>query len=432
MQLSDYQAQSDEKLLIAKLHQHIVSLQVSEATVLDNARIEQNSQQEHRNMENKAMEMELKLKGLEELISTLKDAKGAQKVINWHMKIEELRLQELKLNRELVKDKEEIKYLNNIISEYDHTINSLEEEIVQQNKFHEEKQMAWDQREVELESQLDIFDHQQNEILSAAQKKLKEKESALWLAEQNILSRDKVVISELRLRLPATAEREKLIAELGRKEVEPKSQYALKIPHQTIANMQARLNQKEEVLKKYQHLLEKAREHEEDLHILHHKLELQADSSLSKFKQTAQDLIKQSPTPVPTNKHLIRLAEMEQMVAEQDDSLSSLLIKLKKVSQDLERQKEITELKVREFENIKLWLQENCSEEVKKVKGEVEDLRCLLAQSQKESQTLKSELQAQKEANPSAPTTTMRNLVDRLKSQLALKEKQQKSQIEDK
>lgn len=39
-----------------------------------------NSQQEQRNMENKTMEMELKLKGLEELISTLKDARGAQKV----------------------------------------------------------------------------------------------------------------------------------------------------------------------------------------------------------------------------------------------------------------------------------------------------------------------------------------------------------------
>lgn len=46
---------------------------------------------------------------------------------------------------------------------------------------------------------------------------------------------------------------------------------------------------------------------------------------------------------------------MEQTVAEQDDSLSSLLVKLKKVSQDLERQKEITELKIKEFENIKLW-----------------------------------------------------------------------------
>lgn len=71
-------------------------------------------------------------------------------------------------------------------------------------------------------------------------------------------------------------------------------------------------------------------------------------------------------------------------------------------------------------------LQENHADEVKKVKAEVEDLRCLLAQSQKESQSLKSELQAQKEANSRAPTTTMRNLVERLKSQLALKEKQQK------
>ncbi|KAM9229812.1 centrosomal protein of 290 kDa [Dugong dugon] len=559
MQLLNYQAQSDEKALIAKFHQQIVSLQVSEAASLGklesvtsklqkmeayNLRLEQkldekeqilyyahlegrnrakhlrqtiqslrrqfsgalplaqqekfsktmiqlqndklkimqemkNSQNEHRNMENKTLEMELKLKGLEELISTLKDSRGAQKVISWHMKIEELRLQELKLNRELVKDKEEIKYLNNIISEYEHTISSLEEEIVQQNKFHEERQIAWDQREVDLERQLDIFDRQQNEILNAAQKfeeaigsmpdpslplpnqleialrkikenvriivetratcksleeKLKEKESALSLAEQNILSRDKV-INELRLRLPATAEREKLVAELGRKEMEPQSHHTLKIAQQTIANMQARLNQKEEMLKKYQHLLEKAREeqreivkkHEEDLHILHHKLELQADSSLNKFKQTAWDLMKQPPTPVPTSKHFIRLAEMEQTVAEQDDSLSSLLIKLKKVSQDLEKQKEITALKIKEFENIKLKLQENHADEVKKVKAEVEDLRCLLAQSQKESQSLRSEIQAQKEANSRAPTTTMRNLVERLKNQLALKEKQQKA-----
>ncbi|XP_058164500.1 centrosomal protein of 290 kDa isoform X1 [Dasypus novemcinctus] len=559
VQLLDYQAQSDEKALIAKLHQHIVSLQISEATALGklelvtsklqkmeafSLRLEQkldekeqalyytrlegrnrakhlrqtvqslrrqfsgalplaqqekfsktmiqlqtdklkimqemkNSQEERRKMENKTLEMESKLKGLEELISTLKDARGAQKVINWHVKIEEHRLQELKLNRELVKDKEEIKYLNNIISEYEQTISNLEEEIVQQNKFHEERQMAWDQREVELERQLDAFDRQQSEILTTAQKfeeatgsvpdpslplpnqleialrkikenvriiletratcksleeKLKEKESSLLLAEQNILSRDKI-INELRLRLPATAEREKLIAELGRKEMEPKSHHTLKIAHQTIANMQARLNQKEEVLKKYQHLLEKAREeqreivkkHEEELHILNHKLELQADSSLSKFKQTAWDLMKQSATPVPTNKHFIRLAEMEQTVAEQDDSLSSLLIKLKKVSQDLERQKNITALKIKEFENIKLKLQENHAEEVKKVKAEVEDLRYLLTQSQKESQSLKSEIQAQKEANSRAPTTTMRNLVERLKNQLALKEKQQKA-----
>lgn len=60
--------------------------------------------------------------------------------------------------------------------------------------------------------------------------------------------------------MPATADREKLLAELDRQELEPKSQHTVKIAQQTIANMQARLNQKEEVLKKYQHLLEKARE----------------------------------------------------------------------------------------------------------------------------------------------------------------------------
>nr|XP_020849162.1 centrosomal protein of 290 kDa [Phascolarctos cinereus] len=523
MQVLDYQAQSDEKALIAKLHQHIVALQISEATSVSklesmtsrlqkvetyNLRLEQKldekeqslyfarlegrnrakhlrstiqalrrqfsgalplaqqekfsktmiqlqndklqvmqevrtCQEERRNMENKTLELELKLKGLEELISTLKDARGAQKVIDWHMKMEELRLQELKLNRELVKDKEEMKYLKNVISEYEHTINNLEEEIVQRNKFHEEQQMSWDQREVELERQLDIFDGQQNEILSAARKfeeatgsipdpslplpnqleialrkikenvriimetratcksleeKLKEKESALREAEQNVLSRDRI-INELRLRLPATAERERLLAELSRKEEEPENHRALKVAHQTIANMQARLNQKEEVLKKYQHLLEKARE----------------------------ELMKQPSVPVATSKHFMRLAEMEQTVAEQDNSLCSLLTKMKKMSHEIDIQKQITLMKVKEFESIRAHLEENHAEVVKKLNAEIEDLKYSMSQTEKELQYFKSEVQIQKEANTRAPTATMKNLVERLKGQLALKEKQQKA-----
>ncbi|KAM8979152.1 centrosomal protein of 290 kDa isoform 2-T4 [Sarcophilus harrisii] len=559
MQVLDYQAQSDEKALIAKLHQHIVALQMSEATSVSKlesvtsqlqkmetyklrleqkldekeqslyfARLEgrnrakhlrstiqalrrqfsgalplaqqekfsktmiqlQNDklqvmqevrtcQEERRTTENKTLELELKLKGLEELISTLKDARGAQKVIDWHMKIEELRLQELKLNRELVKDKEEIKYLKNIISEYEHTISNLEEEIVQQNKVHEEQQMTWDQREVELERQLDMFDSHQNEILNAARKfeeatgsipdsslplpnqleialrkikenvriimetqatcklleeKLKEKESALWEAEQNVLSRDRI-INELRLRLPATAERERLMAELSRKEEDPESHRVLKVAHQAIANMQARLNQKEEVVKKYQDLLEKAREeqreiikkHEEDIFILHQKLDLQADSSLSKFKQTAMELMKKPSVPVAASKHFLRLAEMEQTVAEQDNSLSSLLTKMKKMSHEIDIQKQITLTKVKEFESTRTRLEENHAEVVKKLQAEIEDLKYSMSQTERELQYFKSELQVQKEANTRAPTATMKNLVERLKSQLALKEKQQKA-----
>ncbi|NXE49879.1 CE290 protein, partial [Casuarius casuarius] len=559
MQILDYQAQSDEKAIIAKLHQHIVALQISESSAVDkletlalklqkmeirNLRLEQklddreqalyfarlegrnrakhlrqtiqslrrqfsgalplaqqekfsktmiqlqndklkileevqHAQQERRNAESRALEMELKLKSLEELLSALKDTRGAQKVIEWHMKMEELHLQELKLNRELVKQKEEMKYLNNIISEYEGTINNLEEEIVQQNKFHEERQMSWDQRELELQHQLDIYDHQQNEILSTALKfeeatgsvpdpslplpqqlelalrkiqehvrtiletrstcksleeKLKEKETALWKAEQNVLSRDKV-INELRLRLPATSEREKRIAELGRKEDDPEYHHAIKIAHQTIANMQARLNQKEEVLKKYQHLLAKAREeqeevakkHEEDLRVLHQKLDLHTDNSLNKFKQTALELMKKPSLSLPSDKHFLCLAEMEQTVAEQDNSLASLVSKLKKTSSDLEKQKQITSMKIKEFESIRAQLQEKHAVDVEHLKDEANELRNMLSQMEKELVNVKAELEAQKEANNRAPTATLKNLVERLKSQLALKEKQQKA-----
>ncbi|NWV04060.1 CE290 protein, partial [Ptilonorhynchus violaceus] len=554
-QILDYQAQSDEKAVIAKLHQDITALQGSESVAvgklevlklklqkleIHNLRLEQklderdqalyfarlegrnrakylqqtvqslrrqfsgalplaqqekfsktmiqlqndklkileevqHAQVERRNAENRAVELELKLKSLEELVSALKDTRGAQKVIEWHMKMEELHLQELKLNRELVKQKEEVKYLHNIISEYECTINNLEEEIVQQNKFHEERQMAWDQREVELQRQLDLYDHQQNEILSTALKleeatgsvpdpslpipqqlelalrkiqehirtiletratcrsleeKLKEKETALWKAEQNIISRDKV-INELRLRLPATSG-EKIMAELSKQEDNPEYHHAIKIAHQTIANMQARLNQKEEVLKRYQHMLAKAREeqeeiakkHEEDIRVLHQKLDLHTDKSLNKFKENALELGKKTSISLSNSKYFHHL---EQTVAEQDNSLASLVGKLKKTSSDLEKQKQITVMKINEFETIRAQLQQKHTVDVEQIKDEANELRNILSQKEKELANVKAELEVQKEANNRAPTATMKNLVEQLKSQLAIKENQHKA-----
>ncbi|XP_053798119.1 centrosomal protein of 290 kDa isoform X6 [Vidua chalybeata] len=554
-QILDYQAQSDEKAIIAKLHQDIVALQGSESVAVDklekfklklqkmeihNQRLEQklderdqalyfarlegrnrakhlqqtvqslrrqfsgalplaqqekfsktmiqlqndklkileevqHAQQERRNAENRALELELKLKGLEELLSALKDTRGAQKVIVWHMKMEELHLQELKLSRELVKQKEEVKYLRNIISEYECTISNLEEEIVQQNKFHEERQMAWDQREVELQRQLDQYDHQQTEILCTALKfeeatgsvpdpslpipqqlelalrkiqeqiqtiveiratcrsleeKLEEKETALWKAEQNVISRDKV-INELRLRLPATSG-EKIMADLSKQEDDSEYHHAIKIAHQTIGNMQARLNQKEEVLKRYQYMLAKAREeqeeiakkHEEDIRILHQKLDLYTDNSLNNFKETALELGKKTSTSLSNSKYFHHL---EQTVAEQDNSLASLVGKLKKISSDLEKQKQITILKTNEFETIRAQLQEKYTDDVEQMKEEANELRNILSQKEKELANVKVELEFQKEANNRAPTASLKNLVKQLKSQLAIKVNQHKA-----
>ncbi|XP_061108253.1 centrosomal protein of 290 kDa isoform X1 [Conger conger] len=558
-QVLDYQGESDEKALIAKLHQHIVALQVSEATAVSkleaaslkaqkleahllraeqrlddkeralyHARLEgrnrarhlrhtvqalrrqfagalplkqqekfsgtmmqlqgdkqrgqeeaRRAEQERRRAEEKAAELELRLSGLEELIASLKDGKGAQKVSEWHKKMEDLRLQELRRSRELAVLKEEIRYLRNVAAEQERSVSSLEEDIVQQNNLHEERQLSWDQREVELERQLDLFEKQQNEILGTARKfeeatgslpdpsmpiahqldfalrkikdhvrtiletqaacktldeKLKEKEASLWKAEQNVLSRDKV-INELRLRLPAVAEREKLMADLSQRDEDPESQPALKVAHQTINNLQARLNQKEEVLKKYQNLLARARQEQEDItkkqeeemRILHQKLDLHTDTSLDKFKQTALELMKKPTIDVPTTKHLVRLAEMEQTVAEQDNSLSSLNAKLKSVTAELERVRQIAAAKVKDHTAEKEKLEERHAAQMKQLEQEVEELRAQMSQMEKEAQYLRTELEAQKEANIRSPSNTMKNLVERLKGQVAQKDKQQKA-----
>ncbi|KAM9854835.1 centrosomal protein of 290 kDa [Aulostomus maculatus] len=558
-QILDYQSQSDEKALIAKLHQHIVALQLSESAALGKMdaaishlkqleayklRTEQRldasehalflarqegrnrskhlrqtiqslrrqfagalplqqqekfsvtmlnlqenraqaqmekrkAEEERRRAEGRAEELELRLRGLEELVSTLKDVKGAQKVTEWHKKMEEARLKELRKGRELVVQKEEIKYLKNLVQEQERAIQSLEEDLVLQNTIQEEHQLAWDQREVELERQLDHYEKHQNEVLSSANKfedcadslpdpslplahqlefaltkirehvrtildtqatcksldeKLKEKEAALCKAEKNIVSRDKV-INELRLRLPA-ASRERLLADIAKHEdSQSDSQPALKLAHQTIKDLTGRLDKKDDVLKKYQNQLTQARQnqeemitrHQEELRTLHQKLDSHTDTSLDHFKQITMELMKKPSISVPTPKHLERLAELEQTVAEQDVSLSTITEKLKLTAAELERRRTVAETQAKKHADEMSKLEEYHTAQVKALTSEAEDQRSHLTQMEKEINYLQTELEAQKEANVRSPSNTMKSLVERLKAQLTQKEKQLKA-----
>lgn len=71
-------------------------------------------------------------------------------------------------------------------------------------------------------------------------------------------------------------------------------------------------------------------------------------------------------------------------------------------------------------------LEERHAAQTKGLCQEAEDLRAQLAQMEKELHYLRTELEAQKEANVRSPSNTMKNLVERLKTQLVLKEKQLK------
>ncbi|XP_017293933.1 centrosomal protein of 290 kDa isoform X10 [Kryptolebias marmoratus] len=438
------------------------------------------AEEERRRAEGKAEELELRFRGLEELITTLKDVKGAQKVTEWHKKMEAARLQELRKGRELLFQKEEIAYLKKLVEEQDRTVRSLEEDIIQLNTLQEERQLTWDQREVELERQLDHYEKQQHEVLSSAEKsdectgslpdptlplahqlefalgkirehvrtildiqttcksldmKLKEKEEALWKAEQNIISRDKV-INELRLRLPAAANRERLLADLSEhKEDQSDGQPTLKLAHQTIKDLQARLDKKEDILKKYQNQMAQTRQdqeetmkrHQEELRMLHEKLDVHTDTSLDRFKQTAMELMKKPTIRVPTSKHLEHLAELEQIVAEQEISLSSMTEKLKLTTAELERQRSIMETQAKKHADEMEKLEEYSTAQVKALTGEIEDQRSHVAQMEKEMNHLHTELEAQKEANVRSPSNTMKNMMERLKAELTQKERKLKA-----
>ncbi len=63
--------------------------------------------------------------------------------------------------------------------------------------------------------------------------------------------------------------------------------------------------------------------------------------------------------------------------------------------------------------------------ELKEMESQVEDVDKELTDKNTQLELVEGELEDAKDANARAPTTTMKNLVERLRNQLALKEKQQ-------
>ena len=59
-------------------------------------------------MEDKLAELSIQHSGLQELIDTIQDGRGAQKVADWHGKMEGLRLEELRHKRKIERQKHQV------------------------------------------------------------------------------------------------------------------------------------------------------------------------------------------------------------------------------------------------------------------------------------------------------------------------------------
>ncbi|XP_071477104.1 centrosomal protein of 290 kDa-like [Diadema antillarum] len=431
-------------------------------------------------------DLELKHQGLQELMQTLKDSRGAAKVAEWHAKMQETRLQDMKLNRQITRLQQQVKYFENMVTTHEQTVTSLEQENVHISRQAEERQLLWEQREAELERMIDNLERQQREMADAAvkfeeatgslpdpslpvasqlehsirtikmhvktildtraeikalHKKLSETEKTLSETESNLLSRDRV-INELRMRLPASSDRDEVIKDamsegVRFKEIEESCEHkqALKVAQTQIEGLQNRIQQKEEALHKYIELLEQSRKEAADesanymseIHDLQLKLHAQNDLAFNKFKKAATELVNKPAPPVPGSREFARLQELEDLVAQQDNAMAAMSVKLKAAHTEVAKWKDVLNRKTKEYQRNKERLLEDQKGAVEKLEAAIASHRETIGEKEAEIERLEAELDSQRAANSKAPTTTMKNMVERLKNELALKEKQHKS-----
>lgn len=76
--------------------------------------------------------------------------------------------------------------------------------------------------------------------------------------------------------------------------------------------------------------------HEEELNHLHQKLQSTHDAAFSRFKQAALQAVDKAQTAGPSNQQLRRLNELEDVVAEQDNSLAAMRDRLAKARSEIQ------------------------------------------------------------------------------------------------
>jgi centrosomal protein CEP290 len=194
-------------------------------------------------------------------------------------------------------------------------------------------------------------------------------------------------------------------------------------------------SKKEEQLTKHQQLLTSAKQvdikqdenHRREMKVLQERLQLEIEEHIRKIKQVHQEYISAPQPAVATNKQLARLQELEEEVVEQDNALAMGSEKQKKTRAQIQQIKETAEKNIALLREEKEASDEQHTAEVKRLNQQIEQAVQTISQKDSEIETLEVELQTAKEANERAPTKTMKSLVERLRNQLAVKEKQLKT-----
>lgn len=433
----------------------------------------------------KAEELSIKLEGVDELLETLKRGAKTNQILDWKQKMEELRLRDLRSKRCAEQWKEEVEFLANTNRSQSIKIEQMEEEIVRLENQMEQRQLDWETQEVELETLGHTFNtnirkpsledgsssndapnpdlplakqleqsmgsmrrYQQlvedyKGKLGESRKTIDDLQRKLRDTESQVNAKDRI-INDLRLQVPASVERALAVASVtgssglsGSLNQDYESKQALNVAQSIVTSLRARLEQKEETLARYESLLKQTRE--DSASDLKRRLaeittlqisirnQTQAFNELKRASMLNASLSANQPTSSVIGQQSKRINELEDEIKELQASLTDLANQLVSARSDGDKHLRIANARLKELEEMK----ENTAIEKQMLKHsakqDTDRLRSELNVFKQENLMLKDDISNLKEAQAKAPSAIMKSLVEKLRNDLAEKEKKQKA-----
>eukprot|EP00117_Sycon_ciliatum_P009651 scpid6697/ scgid11854/ Centrosomal protein of 290 kDa; Bardet-Biedl syndrome 14 protein homolog; Nephrocystin-6 len=417
-------------------------------------------------------ELQIRLASVQELLGSLQDGTHASKVVLWHGKMEEVRLENLRQLRLVDKMKAEIKSLQLSNDHHEEVALQAEESLVKEQQQHEAELMSWERREAELEDAIHKLQLSQERMLESAnelgssqrlvpdpsqpvatqleqavgrlkhqalrcsrlqdhcdalEKDKRSLDDQRCQLEQQLIRKEKVE-TELRIRLTGHPSD----VETTEDTVSTREKEAIKKAQRMIESLKEQLQQKENVLLKYQSRLVQVQEEcaattdeqKEQIALLSRKVKTGSDDVFRKLRQAAVESTRVADPPLPTQKQLDRLRELEDIVSEQDKTIAALLARCDKEKQ---RHGEAEASWTLSLRNLKQQMEsqlDSIREDYQRTEHARKAVSEELSAVQEQLEVTRAELLAAQEAAQHAPNRTMKVLVEKLKQQLAAKEQQ--------
>ena len=424
-------------------------------------------------MEEKSEEMEVKQQGIDEVLSTLKNKSGTKQVIEWHSKLENLRIKELHSRRNAEHWEKEVSVLRDICNVETRKAENFEDEVVRLESLLEQKQLEWEAKDIELENSdvtdfKEMFPDHQTEAndqisdnlplaqqldssmrknrslgqeitdlkgkLQDSKKAFEELNRKFRESENQNLAKEKM-INDLRDQLPTSVDRAIAITSvIGTPSLtgSDDNKQATFVAQTTIESLRERLKQKEATMAKYEDMLRQSNEEhdeivrrrQEEIFILQNTIRSQ-QKAFNELRSSRSNEAVTSGAQI--GQHVARVQELEDEVQELQASVGQLSTQLMESRRNNEKLGEVVSARQSEVEELRENNNIQSQIALRQQKELIEKLNNEIRAYKQENIMLKDDVARMESTQSKAPSVIMKSLVEKLRHDLAEKERKQKA-----